>query len=192
MKYGSSTSLTIMSRVGKKPILIPEGVYAQIEGKRITIKGPKGEISREFRPEINLALEDKKIIVSPASEDQEVSALWGTTRAIINNLVKGVTEGFEKKLEINGLGFKANLSENILELSLGFSHPIKFTATDGIKFSVEKNIVTVSGIDLEKVSQTAAQIKRVRKPEPYKGTGIKYLGEQIRRKEGKKAAATTK
>lgn len=181
-----------MSRVGKKPILIPEDVQAQIEGKRITIKGPKGEISREFRPEINLALEDKKIIVSPAGSGQELFALWGTSRAIINNLVKGVTEGFEKKLEISGLGFKAALSGNILELSLGFSHPIKFEAPEGIKFSVEKNIVTVSGIDLEKVSQMAAQIKRVRKPEPYKGTGIKYLGEQIRRKEGKKAVATTK
>jgi len=177
-----------MSRVGKKPILIPEGVEVKIEGQRVTIKGPKGELTKEFRPEIKIKVEENKIFVSPQIETKKTKAFWGLSRSLISNMVKGVIEGFEKKLEIEGLGFKAQLADDILELFVGFSHPVKIKAPENIKFSVEKNIITVSGPDLEKVSQTAAKIRKAKPAEPYKGKGIKYLGEQIRRKVGKKVA----
>ena len=177
-----------MSRVGKKPILIPEGVEVKIEGQRVFIKGPKGELTKEFRPEIKIKVEENKIFVSPQIETKKTKAFWGLSRSLISNMVKGVIEGFEKKLEIEGLGFKAQLADDILELFVGFSHPVKIKAPENIKFSVEKNIITVSGPDLEKVSQTAAKIRKAKPAEPYKGKGIKYLGEQIRRKVGKKVA----
>jgi large subunit ribosomal protein L6 len=195
-----------MSRVGKKPISIPENVEVKIEDSKVTVKGPKGELSREVRPEIKVEVrpvksdevgakqfnrvKDKEIVVSPQKESKETQAFWGLTRALIANMVKGVTEGYEKKLEIQGVGFKANLEGQDLVLNVGFSHPVKIKAPEGTNFSVEKNIITVSGIDIEKVSQTAAKIRKIKPPEPYKGKGIKYLGEQIRRKLGKKAVTT--
>ena len=168
----------------------------------MTIKGPKGELSREIRPEIKAEIQGDKIIVSPQIETKpkhiksyvlgkKTKALWGLTRALIFNMVKGVAEGYEKKLEIEGLGYKASLEGENLQLYVGFTHPIKIEAPKGIKFSVEKNIITVSGADIEKVSQTAAKIRKVKPPEPYKGKGIKYLGEVVRRKVGKKAVTTT-
>jgi large subunit ribosomal protein L6 len=181
-----------MSRVGKKPIPIPKDVEVKIEGQEIIIKGPKGELKREIRPEINLEVKDNCIFVLPKVQLKQTKAFWGLTRALVFNMIKGVTEGYEKKLEIEGLGFKASLEGGNLVLNLGFSHPVKINAPSGIKFSVEKNIITVSGIDKELVGQTAANIRKVKKPEPYKGKGIKYLGEVIRRKVGKKAAAETK
>ena len=189
-----------MSRVGKKPILIPEGVEVKIEGEEIIVKGPLGELRKKIQPEIKVAFEEGKIFLTPQEKTlkrnqsvnrqaKEVKMLWGLTRALLNNMVRGVKEGFEKKLEIEGLGFLAKVVDDGLELSVGFTHPVKIKASEGIKFSVEKNIITVAGIDLGKVSQVAAQIKRARPAEPYKGKGIKYLGEHIRRKEVKKAAA---
>jgi len=179
-----------MSRVGKKPILIPENVEVKIEGNKVVVKGPKGELSREVRPEIKVEVKDKEIVVSPQKETKQTQAFWGLTRALIANMVKGVTEGFEKKLEIQGIGFRANLEDQDLVLNVGFSHPVRIKAPEGVNFSVEKNIITVSGIDIEKVSQTAAKIRKIKPPEPYKGKGIRYLGEQIRRKLGKKAVTT--
>jgi len=179
-----------MSRVGKKPILIPEGVEVKIEGQRVIIKGPKGELQREIRPEIKVEIEDKKILVLPQIETKKTKALWGLTRALLANMVEGVTEGFEKKLEIKGIGFRASLEGEDLELYVGFTHSIRIKAPEGIKFSVEKNIITVSGADLEKVSQIAAKIRKVKPPEPYKGKGIRYLGEIVKRKVGKKAVTT--
>lgn len=177
-----------MSRVGKKPILIPEGVEVKIDGQRVIIKGSKGELQKEIWPEVKIEIKKNKIFVSPQIESKKTKSLWGLTRAILSNMVKGVTEGFEKKLEIEGLGFKAQVVGDILELFVGFSHSIKIKAPENVKFSVEKNIITVSGFDLEKVSQIAAKIKQVKPAEPYKGKGIKYLGEVIRRKAGKKVA----
>lgn len=178
-----------MSRVGKKPILIPQGVEVKVEGQKVLVKGPKGELSREIRPELKVELKDGQLVVSPSVETKATSALWGLTRQLLNNMVHGVQQGYERKLEIEGLGFKAALEGENLVLSVGFSHPVKIEAPARIKFSVEKNIITVSGADKELVGQTAANIRKVKKPEPYKGKGIRYLGERIRRKEGKKAVA---
>jgi len=179
-----------MSRIGKKPILIPEGVEVEIEGNIVTIKGSKGELQKGIRPEIKIEVKGNQILVSPKVETKKTKAFWGLTRALLSNMVKGVTEGFEKKLEIEGLGFKAQVAGDILELFVGFTNPIKIKAPENIKFSVEKNVITVSGPDLEKVSQTAAKIREAKPAEPYKGKGIKYLGEQIRRKVGKKVVTT--
>lgn len=181
-----------MSRVGKKPILIPEGVEVKIGGQKVVIKGPRGELFKKFRPEIMIEIKENRIFISPQVENKQTRALWGLTRALTANMVKGVTEGFEKKLEIEGIGFKAQATGDTLELFIGFSHSVKIKAPENIKFSVEKNIITVSGFDLEKVSQTAAKIRKAKPAEPYKGKGIKYLGEVIRRKVGKKVATTTK
>ena len=180
-----------MSRIGKKPILIPEGIKVKLEGNIIVVKGPKGELSKEIRPEIAIEIKENRILVSIRIENKQTRALWGLTRALISNMVKGVTEGFEKKLEIEGLGFKAQVTGNDLELFIGFSHSVKIRAPENVNFTVEKNIITVSGPDLERVSQTAAKIRKVKPTEPYKGKGIKYLGEIVRRKVGKKVAATT-
>jgi len=180
-----------MSRIGKKPILIPENVEVKIEGQKVTVKGPKGELQKEFPAKIRIELNENKIFVSPHIETKKIKALWGLNRVLLANMIKGVKEGFEKKLEIEGLGYKAtlefpNAGGPILILSVGFSHPIKIKASPSIKFSVEKNIITVSGIDKELVGQIAAKIRRIRPPEPYKGKGIRYVGEVIRRKAGKK------
>jgi len=175
-----------MSRVGKKPILIPPGVEIKTEGQRIVVKGPKGEIQREVRPEIKIEVKEGKIIFSPQQETKKTNAFWGLTRALIFNMVKGVTDGYEKKLQIEGVGYRAGLEGDSLVLKLGFSHPVKVKQPEGIKFLVEKNIVSVSGIDKELVGQLAAKIRKVSPPEPYKGTGIRYFGEVVRRKAGKK------
>jgi len=176
-----------MSRIGKKPILIPEGVEVKIDDRIVIIKGPKGEIQKEFRPEIKIEIKEGKIFVIPHKETKKTNAFWGLSRAYIANMIKGVTEGYEKKLEIEGIGFKAEASQNNLLLSVGFTHPVKIQALEQIKLLVEKNVITVSGVDKELVGQIAAKIRKAKPPEPYKGKGIKYLGEQIRRKEGKKA-----
>ena len=180
-----------MSRIGKKPIEVPSGVEVIINDNEVKIKGPKGTLERKIRPEIKVEVKENKIFVSPKTETKKTKAFWGLTRALLANMVKGVTEGFEKKLEIEGLGYRAQLKGNDLELFVGFTHPVIVKAPEGINFKVDKNIITVSGIDKEKVGQVAANIRKVRPPEPYKGKGIRYLGEQIRRKAGKKAVTTT-
>lgn len=179
-----------MSRIGKKPIEIPQGVEVKIEGQKVTVKGSKGELSFEVRPEIKVEVKEGKAFVSPQIETKETNAFWGLTRALLQNMIKGVTEGYEKKLELEGVGYKVNLEGENLVLNVGFSHSVKIEAPQGIKFSVEKNTITVSGIDKGLVGQMAAKIRKVRPPEPYKGKGIRYAGEQIRRKVGKKAATT--
>ena len=181
-----------MSRVGKKPIEIPKEVQIKIEGQKIVISGPKGTLEREFRPEIGFEIKERKIFVFPKIESKITKALWGTYRQLVSNMIEGVVKGYEKKLEIEGLGYKATMEGENLVLRVGFSHPVIITPPKGIKISVEKNIITVSGIDKELVGQVAANIKKVKPAEPYKGKGIKYLGEKIRRKVGKKATAVGK
>ena len=181
-----------MSRVGKKPILIPEGIEVKVEGQKIITKGQKGELTQEVRPEIKIEVKDKQIFLSPQIDTKKTRAFWGLSRVLISNMIFGLTEGYEKKLEIIGIGFRAALEGQDLVLQVGFTHPVKIKAPEGIKFAVEKNIITVSGIDKGLVAQTAANIRKAKKPEPYKGKGIKYFGEQIRRKVGKKAVVTTK
>jgi large subunit ribosomal protein L6 len=185
-----------MSRVGKKPILIPEGVEVTIDGKSIVVKGPKGSLSRIVHPLVSLALVDesgkKHIDVSVEDETEKINrSQWGTARTLIANMIKGVTEGFTKKLEVNGVGYRVNLAGNNLNLVVGFSHDVLFPLPEGITATVEGNIITIIGIDNEVVGEIAARIRKVRKPEPYKGKGIKYTDEVVRRKAGKsqKAAA---
>lgn len=178
-----------MSRIGKKPILIPENVEVKIEGQKVSVKGPKGELSREIPPQIKIEMKEEKIFLTFHPREDETSAVWGLTRQLLENAVKGVSQGYEKKLEMEGLGFRVQMSGENLSLSVGLSHPVEIKAPAGIKFSVEKNVISVSGIDKELVGQTAANIRQVRPPEPYKGTGIRYAGEKIRKKVGKKAVA---
>lgn len=180
-----------MSRVGKKPILIPEGVEIKVDGQKVVVKGPKGELALDVNQALSVEITAGGIKVFPKKETKDVRAIWGLTRSLIFNMVMGVKEGYQKKLELEGIGYKANLEVGKLILNAGFTHPVAVEAPEGINFSVEKNVITVSGIDKQLVGETAARIRRVRKPEPYKGKGIRYQGEQIRRKEGKKAAAAT-
>jgi len=180
-----------MSRIGKKPILIPEGTEIKIEGNEVVVKGPKGELSRQIRPEIEVEMKEGQLWIKPKTETKRTKAFWGLTRSLIFNMVEGVAKGFEKKLIIEGLGFRASVENNDLVLHVGFSHPVIIKAPQGISFFVEKNIIKVSGIDKELVGQISAKIRKVKPPEPYKGKGIRYYDETIIRKVGKKAAATT-
>lgn len=178
-----------MSRIGKQPISIPENVEVKVDNDFVIAKGPKGELKNQIRPEIKVEIEGKNIKFTPIIFNKGTQALWGTYRSLIANMIQGVTEGFEKKLEIQGVGYRANLEDKDLVLSLGYSHPIAVKVPQGIEFKVEKNIITVSGIDKQLVGQIAAEIREKRKPEPYKGKGIRYQGEVVRRKAGKKAVA---
>ena len=180
-----------MSRIGKKPILIPEGVEVKIDDGKVTINGPRGELSQEIRPEIGVEIKDQKICVSPKIKTKQTKAFWGLFRALLANMVKGVVEGYEKKLELQGIGYRVALEGKDLVLQIGFTHPVKIEAPKGIEFKVEKNIITISGIDKGLVGQIAAKIRKIRPPEPYKGKGIRYVGEKVRRKVGKKVVATT-
>lgn len=177
-----------MSKIGKKIIEVPNGVTIAIEDGLIKVKGPKGELEYKIPRELKVALSENKLAVLPISKSKRTPALWGTIRAVIANLTIGVDKGFEKKLEIEGVGFKAQLQGNDLALSLGFSHPVIFKTPEGIKIDVQKNTILVSGISKELVGQTAANIRALKKPEPYKGKGIRYIGEIIKRKAGKKVA----
>lgn len=179
-----------MSKIAKKPIILKENVSATVEGDSVKVTGPKGNLMFDLPEGIKVALENGQIIVTQAkANDEETKALFGLTRALINNLVKGVSEGFERKLELSGVGYRAQASENTLTLSLGFSHPVVIKTDESISFRVEENIITVSGIDKAKVGDVAAKVRKIRPPEPYKGKGIKYVGERIRRKAGKAAKA---
>jgi len=179
-----------MSRIGQKPILIPEDVEINIEGQEVTVKGPQGSLSFEVRPELGVEKKEDKLVVVPQSDDKQVPALWGTTRARLANMVKGVKEKFEKRLEIRGIGYKARQKGDKLILDLGFSHPVEMNKPDGIDLEVEKDKIKVSGINKEKVGEFAAKIRSIRPPEPYKGKGVRYEGEHVERKEGKKAVGT--
>lgn len=174
-----------MSRVGKAPIVLPDGISVTIEGQLVTISGPKGELQWNVHPAIAVEQQDKELVCTIARNTKQSQALWGTTRAVLQNLVTGVSEGFKKQLELHGVGYRAALKGKDLELAVGYSHPVRIMAPEGITFGVEKEVITVEGIDAEKVGQMAADIRAVRSPEPYKGKGIRYVGEQVRRKVGK-------
>lgn len=178
-----------MSRIGKKPVKIPQGVEVKIEGNTVTVKGPKGSISRQFHREMKIKEEDDKIIVERPSDDNMHRALHGLTRTLISNMVKGVVEGFEKRLSMEGVGYRATKQGSKLVLTVGYSHPVEIEPPKGIEFEVPApNKIVVKGIDKELVGQVAANIRKVREPEPYKGKGIKYEDEVIRRKVGKTGA----
>ena len=179
-----------MSRIGKKPIQIPQGVTAHVTDFDITIKGARGELARRIHQDIMIVQEGETLLASPRRKTKKTPALWGLTRSLVENMVRGVTVGFQKKLEFEGVGYRASVEGDILVMQLGFSHPVRFKAPEGIKFLVEKNTITITGIDKEKVGNTAARIRKLRPPEPYKGKGIRYQGEIIRRKAGKKAVAS--
>jgi large subunit ribosomal protein L6 len=176
-----------MSRIGRQPVVIPAGVTITIgEGNAVTVKGPKGTLNRTLSPDMSITEKDGHIVVERPNDLKRFKALHGLTRTLINNMVVGVTQGFTKQLEINGVGYRAAKSGNKLTLSLGYSHPVEMTDPDGVTATVDNNTkITISGIDKEKVGQYAADIRAKRGPEPYKGKGIKYAGEHIRRKEGK-------
>ncbi len=176
-----------MSRVGKKPVALPAGVTAKVEGQTVAIKGGKGELRFVAPSDVAVSLADNRLKVDPRNETKRARAMWGTTRAMLNNLVVGVTKGFEKRLEINGVGYKAAVAGKKLQLSLGYSHDVTFPIPQGITIVTPKPTeITISGTDRHQVGQVAAEIRAFRPPEPYKGKGVKYSGEFIFRKEGKK------
>jgi large subunit ribosomal protein L6 len=179
-----------MSRVGQTPITVPSGVEVSVAGNHITVKGPKGELERSFPEEIRVEQNDGELRITRSGEEREVKALHGLYRSLINNMVIGVTEGFEKKLEIHGVGYRASKQGNDLEIQVGFSHPVRKAAPAGIEFEVpQPTRITVRGIDKELVGRIADEIRAIRKPEPYKAKGIRYEGEYVRRKGGKAAKA---
>jgi len=178
-----------MSRIGKKPINLPQGITAKVEGQEVVIKGPKGELKQKIHPLVKIAIKDQQILLTVFNaEDKAQKALWGLFGSLIKNMILGVKEGFEKKLEVNGVGFKVNLQGNKLILNLGFSHPVEFVLPQGISAAVDKNIITLTGMDKKQVGEVAASIRKIKKPEPYKGKGIKYTEEVIKKKVGKAAA----
>jgi len=178
-----------MSRIGKQPISILDQVDVKINDDLMIVKGPKGELKQALVSEIVVEIKEKEIIIKPKNEPGS-NAMWGTYRALIANMIKGVVDGFEKKLIFEGVGYRAVVEGKKLVLNLGYSHPIEIDAPNGIEFKVEKNTITISGIDKQLVGEVAANIRDKRKPEPYKGKGIRYDGEIIRRKVGKKAIGT--
>lgn len=176
-----------MSRIGKLKIEVPEGVNILLEGRKVKVTGPKGELLYNLRPEVKIEQKENEIFVATKT-DANYSSLQGLTRTLIANMVKGVSEGFEKQLEFHGVGYRAAVEGEDLVMHMGFSHPIKYTPREGIEIKVGKNIITVTGADKQLVGQTAAEIREFKKPEPYKGKGIRYVGEHVRRKAGKAAA----
>ena len=176
-----------MSRVGRLPIELPKGVDVEIKGTHVRVKGPKGELSHTFPPVIEIALEDGQVSVTCSSEEQFNRAMHGTTRAVINNMVVGVSEGFEKFLEIHGVGYRAEMTGTTMVLNVGYSHSVEIVPPAGITFEVleRNNLIRVSGYDKQVVGQISAEIRKVRPPEPFKGKGIRYRGEYVRRKAGK-------
>jgi len=175
-----------MSRIGKQPILIPEGVTVKIDGRRVMVEGPKGELSQEFSPALKIGLEANRVLVSPRLESENVRSLWGVTRTLIANMIEGVTQGFAKTLKLVGTGYRAKTEGEKLVMSLGFSHPVVVEPHVGIKFETpDQETIEILGIDKALVGQTAASIRNIRPPEPYKGKGIRYQDETVRKKAGK-------
>lgn len=176
-----------MSRIGKRPILVPAGVTVGVENQTVTVKGSKGELRFAVNDEVLVALDNNAVTVTPRDESKDARSKWGMTRTMILNIMTGVKDGFEKKLEISGVGYRAAMQGKNLQLSLGFSHDVVYQIPEGINVAVPKPTeIVVSGIDLQRVGQVAAEIRKYRGPEPYKGKGIRYAGEHIVRKEGKK------
>jgi large subunit ribosomal protein L6 len=178
-----------MSRIGRKPVTVPKGVTLQLEGNSVAVKGPRGELRRSLHPDMQIALEKDQFTVVRPSEEKRHKALHGLTRTLVQNMVDGVSKGFTKTLEIQGVGYKAEAKPYGVNLVVGYSHPVKYEAPKGIKISVDNNVVVkIEGADKELVGQVAAELRAVRPPEPYKGKGIRYQGEQVRRKAGKTGA----
>ena len=178
-----------MSRIGKKPVTLPKGVAVEVQGNTVAVKGPKGELRRTLHTEMQVALADGQVTVSRPSDEKRHKALHGLSRTLVQNMVEGVSKGFSKTLEIQGVGYKAEAKPYGVNLIVGYSHPVKYEAPKGIKISVENNtVVKIEGADKEAVGQVAAELRSVRPPEPYKGKGIRYQGEQVRRKAGKTGA----
>ncbi len=180
-----------MSRIGRMPVVVPSGVQVSIQGSSVKVKGPKGELERVFSPQIGISMEDGTIVVQRSSDAPQQRALHGTTRALLSNMVTGVSTGFTKTLEIDGVGYRAELSGSNLILYVGYSHPVTVEPPKGISFEVDTKTrqVNVKGFDIEQIGQVAANIREIRPPEPYKGKGIRYKGERIRRKAGKSGKA---
>ena len=175
-----------MSRIGKKPVILPSGVKAELNGSSLSVSGPKGVLQIEIHPKVKVNVAEKEITVDIADkENKKEKSLWGLTRALINNLVEGVTKGFEKKLEDNGVGFKVQVSGQKIIMSLGFSHPVEVEIPNDLSVTVDKNLITIQGSDKQKVGKFAAEVRELKKPEPYKGKGIRYIDEVVRRKAGK-------
>lgn len=179
-----------MSRIGKKPIEIPDGVTVKSDSGGVLVQGPRGILERKLPRGIEVVINGKEVRLNPALKDKGFNSLWGLSRALVANMIKGVTAGFEKKLEMEGIGYRVNFDGGFLVMQLGFSHPVRFAPPEGVKLSLEKNVITVSGADKEAVGEAAARIRSLRPPEPYKGKGIRYQGEILRRKAGKKAVAS--
>jgi large subunit ribosomal protein L6 len=176
-----------MSRIGKKPVALPKGVTASVDGQTVKVKGPKGELSVKLVPEVTASVDEGGITVAPRKEMERAPQMWGLSRTLVNNLVTGVTSGFSQKLEIQGVGYRAAVQGKTLNLQLGYSHDVPYAIPEGITITAEKpTLITVTGIDKQLVGQVAAEIRGWRPPEPYKGKGVRYEGEYVRRKEGKK------
>ena len=176
-----------MSKIGKKPVQVPKGVDIKIDDNLISVKGPRGELKMTLNDVVSVSTQEGSISVN-LKNNQDKAEIWGLTRALIANMIKGVTTGFEKNLEFEGVGYKANVKGSELELNLGYSHPISIKIPEGINIKVEKSVIKIEGMDKESIGHFAAEVKSKRLPEPYKGSGIRYVGEVIRRKAGKKAA----
>jgi large subunit ribosomal protein L6 len=179
-----------MSRIGKQPIPVPAGVKVELKGTHVKVSGGKGTLERDIRPEIEISQQGDELVCTPKGTSKRVMAFWGMTRSLVNNMVIGVDKGFEKKLMVEGVGYRAKASGSTLTLNVGYSNPVEFKLPDGIEASVDKdNMITLTGVDKELVGLTAARIREIRKPEPYKGKGIRYADEHIVRKVGKSGAA---
>lgn len=190
--FADSNQYKIMSKIGKKPIVIPEGVEVKIADGVLEAKGPKGSLSLEINPQAKVIVAEKEITVEKARKSKEASAIWGLTRALVSNVVIGVKDGYEKKLELQGVGYRMAVAGKKITLALGFSHPVEIVAPDGVEAKLaekENNVLVISGIDKQKVGQFAAEVRALKKVEPYKGKGFRYQGEKVRRKVGKKAGA---
>ena len=182
-----------MSRIGKKPITIPNGVKAEFANATVTVTGPKGTLTVPIHPKTSVAIENNEITVDIKNKENKLEkSLWGLTRSLIANAVQGVVEGYEKKLEINGVGYRGAVAGKTINMSLGFSHPVEVQVPEGLTAAIEKNVITITGIDKQLVGEFAAKIRSLKKPEPYKGKGIKYVDEVIRRKAGKVVKAVGK
>ena len=176
-----------MSRIGKQPISIPDGVEIKIEGKQITCSGPKGALSLIVMDDVHMVHKDQQIILSPARQTKQARAFWGMQRSLIANMVQGVSQGWHKELEIRGVGFRAAMEGKNLKLNLGFSHDILYPTPEGMEIQCERpTLIKISGIDKQKIGQVAAEIRAMRRPDPYKGKGVRYMGEYVPQKEGKK------
>lgn len=177
-----------MSRIGKKPIAIPSGVTVSVNAGAVEVKGPKGTLSFEHNQEVEVKISEGSLQVEKIGKTKKAPAIWGTTARIIENMIAGVTNGFSKQLELNGVGFRMSIAGKKITMALGFSHPVEVEVPEGLEVKIEQNVMTVSGIDKHTVGQFAANIRALKPVEPYKGKGFRYVGEFVRRKEGKKAA----